>query len=62
CDGLPVMITQNCCDILTTLRQEDVVVNVWIDQVCINQRSSVDKAENVQRVGEIYKGASAVVV
>lgn len=47
---------------LRHLRQQDQSRELWIDALCINQDDVVERAEQVLRMGEIYREADRVVV
>lgn len=62
CEGKPFFITRNCQRILTTLRLEDRIRLVWIDQICINQSSLEDRSRNVANMGDIYRYPGNVII
>ena len=47
---------------LRHLRQRDQSRELWIDALCINQDDTVERADQVRRMGEIYREAGRVVV
>ncbi|KAF6808258.1 ankyrin and het domain protein [Colletotrichum sojae] len=55
-------IGQNLADALRNLRREDEHRTLWIDAICINQEDNDDRSRQVQRMGNIYHNAQAVVV
>ncbi|KAI0162326.1 heterokaryon incompatibility protein-domain-containing protein [Xylariaceae sp. FL1272] len=64
CNGKTLLITQNCHDFLRQLRSAFAGPNVylWVDQICIDQKSSFDKSVNVREMGAIYQQATTVLV
>jgi hypothetical protein len=63
CNGKPFYITKNCHDILFRLRgvKEDSYHLLWIDQICIDQQSDIDRTLNVLQMGLIYQNALFVI-
>ncbi|KAF7534009.1 hypothetical protein G7054_g6619 [Neopestalotiopsis clavispora] len=59
-----LMATKNCDLILRRLRPPFAYASVyiWIDQLCINQDSGLDKTINVSRMGAIYQQATTVLI
>ncbi|KAL1600679.1 hypothetical protein SLS60_007067 [Paraconiothyrium brasiliense] len=53
-------ITGNLDLAFWTLRQEEAVLTIWVDAVCINQEDLGEKANQVARMDEIYKTADSV--
>ena len=62
CDGMLFKVTQNCCDILRCLRKGESTVTIWLDQICINQKSDADKSIHVARMDEIYERCTEVLI
>ena len=59
--GTSLNITANLYDALQHLRSEDVSQNLWVDQVCINQKDIIERDQQVQQMDVIYAGARKVV-
>jgi hypothetical protein len=47
---------------LRHLQHQTDAINLWIDQLCINQTDVVEKSQQVQLMKDIYEGAAQVVV
>ncbi|KAJ4353554.1 uncharacterized protein N0V89_005284 [Didymosphaeria variabile] len=61
-DGKVFQATFNLEAALRHLRKEDASVTLWVDAVCIDQGNNVEKSDQVQRMGDIYRNASEVVI
>ncbi|XXG94910.1 hypothetical protein Hte_001169 [Hypoxylon texense] len=57
-----LQITHNLHEALLHLRRTDITRRLWIDAICINQDDIDERNEQVQRMDNIYKYASRVVV
>lgn len=57
CNRKPFRTTQNLHLALRYLRQTDVAVLLWIDQICINQDDLKEKTQQVMLMGKIYQRA-----
>lgn len=55
-------IRPSLMEALRYLRLHDVARSLWIDAVCINQKSLTERSQQVPRMGEIYKRAQQAVV
>ncbi|KAJ4288598.1 hypothetical protein N0V90_011835 [Kalmusia sp. IMI 367209] len=55
-----IRITPNVEALLRHLRKSHKVLNLWIDAICLNQRDGVEKGQQIQLMGEIYKTAKRV--
>lgn len=55
-------VRQNCYEALRSLCPPADFRWLWIDAVCINQDDNQEKSFQVQRMGDIYKSASTVIV
>lgn len=55
-------ITENCYSALEDLRHEAEDRILWIDAICINQRSNSEKNHQVPLMNRIYKAAFQVVI
>ncbi|KAI0516721.1 heterokaryon incompatibility protein-domain-containing protein [Xylaria bambusicola] len=54
--------TKNCCDLLRFARLPDVTRRVWVDAICINQGNMEERAQQVAKMGRIYRESLRVVV
>ncbi|KAL1607978.1 Folylpolyglutamate synthetase [Paraconiothyrium brasiliense] len=61
-DGQIFEATFNLEAALRHLRKKDASVTLWVDAVCIDQSNNVEKSDQVQRMGDIYRNASEVVI
>jgi Heterokaryon incompatibility protein (HET) len=59
-NGHPILIRKNLHDALIRLRPEDTDRQLWIDALSISQADLQEKAQQVQMIGEIFKGAQRV--
>ncbi|KAJ4264311.1 hypothetical protein NW762_005507 [Fusarium torreyae] len=57
-----VDITVNCHAALKRLRKLDSPRTLWIDSICINQASTLEKSHQLTLMAEIYRKASQVLV
>ncbi|KAI9860802.1 MAG: hypothetical protein M1813_005725 [Trichoglossum hirsutum] len=62
CHGKELQIAQNLEAALYRFRSEDEPRLLWIDRICINQDDIVERAQQVKIMGNIYRGASCVLV
>ncbi|CAO2656584.1 Nn.00g053870.m01.CDS01 [Neocucurbitaria sp. VM-36] len=66
CDGSGLLITPNCDSALRQLRSTTEKQTLWIDSICIDQRTNpaslAERSYHVALMGEIYKSAAKVVV
>lgn len=62
CAGKKLSVTRNVDSILHRLRKKDAVSVLWIDSICIDQSSSLDKEAQIPIMGEIYSEARRVLV
>ena len=62
CNGMVAHIRQNLHDALLQLRDLDMLGPIWIDALCINQEDVLERNSQVGHMGEIYKGATQVIV
>ncbi|KAM7211194.1 Heterokaryon incompatibility protein (HET) domain containing protein [Rhypophila decipiens] len=62
CNGIPFSVTATLFDAQTRLRMPATARTLWIDAICINQDNPLERAQQVNLMGEIYKGAGRVVV
>lgn len=57
-----LQITSNLYDALLALRRESEPRHLWVDAVCINQGDVSERNQQVTLMGDIYMGASRVVI
>lgn len=57
CNGKPFKTTPNLYTALKYLKRTDAVVNLWIDQICINQNDLEEKTQQVILMSKIYQRA-----
>ncbi|KAL8898787.1 MAG: hypothetical protein Q9207_006528 [Kuettlingeria erythrocarpa] len=62
CNSKPFRTTQNLYTALKYLRRTDAVVNLWIDQICINQNDLDEKTQQVILMSKIYQRAWSTIV
>ncbi|KAJ4374297.1 hypothetical protein N0V83_003038 [Neocucurbitaria cava] len=62
CDGQVAHITVSLAQALRRLRSRVTPRTLWADGICINQYDVAEKGHQVERMGEIFKKASRVVV
>lgn len=61
-DGTRVSVTDNLYAAMHQLRRHNKPVMIWIDTLCIDQDNPAEKETQVQRMFDIYQGASEVVL
>ncbi|PQE27374.1 heterokaryon incompatibility HET-6 protein [Rutstroemia sp. NJR-2017a WRK4] len=54
--------TKNCWDMLRYMRPWRGIRMVWVDAICINQNDAVERAQQVAKMGAIYRSCSRVFV
>ena len=57
-----LFVTQNLASALQHLRYEDKKRVMWIDAICVDQLNFEERSQQVQRMADIYRCASRVVV
>ena len=62
CDGFRTAITRNLDLALRHLRQPDTAVNLWVDQLCINQSDLDEKGVQVSLMRKVYKRSWSTVI
>ena len=62
CDGVALYITKNLENALRQLRLSDRPRYLWIDAVCINQNSTLERGHQVRLMRNIYKRAKTVLI
>jgi heterokaryon incompatibility protein (HET) len=55
-------ITSNCDAALRRFRDQKVPRYLWIDSICIDQSNLLERSEQVELMGEIYRSASQVLI
>lgn len=61
CSGLELFTTLNCMAALRQLRQAREPVVLWVDSLCVDQISILERNQQVALMGEIYKYAETVI-
>lgn len=61
-DGKIFEATINLEAALRHLRKNEEPITLWVDAICIDQADDVEKSHQVQHMGDIYKGASEVII
>jgi hypothetical protein len=56
-----VQVTKNLADALLQLQQDERVLFLWVDALCINQADDEEKSVQVQKMGQIFSAAGQVV-
>ena len=59
CNDIPIPVTTSCYSALQHLRAVNGSFTIWIDAICINQSDQLDKAQQIDLMGEIYSQAQA---
>jgi hypothetical protein len=62
CHGKRLTITENCEAALRRLRRQNRSRTLWVDSICIDQSSILERNEQVKLMGDIYRHASRVLV
>ncbi|KAF2242344.1 HET-domain-containing protein, partial [Trematosphaeria pertusa] len=57
-----VRVRYNLYTFLQTAQRRYTEQLLWIDALCINQNDNIEKNHQVQRMGEIFSGAEAVLI
>ncbi|KAJ4983509.1 heterokaryon incompatibility protein [Stagonosporopsis vannaccii] len=60
CDGQKMHVTKNLADALQAFRHESLVRILWADALCINQRDTREREQQVKLMGLIYWKAFCV--
>jgi hypothetical protein len=61
-NGVEVLATENLLAALKRIREEYSDIHLWVDALCINQLDSSEKAEQVKRMGDIYRNAAKTII
>lgn len=62
CNGHMTAVTRNLDQALRHLRRPDSSINLWIDQLCINQNDLEEKGAQVSLMRKIYERAWSTVI
>jgi Heterokaryon incompatibility protein (HET) len=62
CDGDSLLITESCLTALRYLRMKARTRTLWVDAICINQKSLEERNKQVALMGDIYKCAQRVLI
>ncbi|KAH6689611.1 trafficking PGA2-domain-containing protein [Plectosphaerella plurivora] len=57
-----LLVTSSLDEALRSLRQDDVPVILWVDQLCINQQDDREKSHQVGLMSKVYALADEVIV
>ncbi|UQC76235.1 heterokaryon incompatibility protein [Colletotrichum lupini] len=60
CKGKEIQITKTLFEALKRWRSPTEEVVLWADSICINQRNTLEKTQQIGRMSEIYSNAEAV--
>lgn len=59
---VPMQLTDNCYEALTTLRATVESLTIWVDAICINQADGIEKMHQISLMKDIYTKADATYV
>ena len=62
CNGRRLPVTQTLLEALHHFREPDREVTIWIDQICICQDRVMERNQQVELMGKIFRGAQKVSV
>ena len=62
CNGRKFLSTRNSEMVLRNLRRKDTPCKLWIDSICINQQSILERNEQVSFMGHIFEMAEQVYI
>lgn len=62
CNGRKLKVTETLREALKYFRDPDKEVILWIDQICICQKWTLERNKQVKMMGEIFSGARKVLV
>lgn len=62
CDSKTIFITKNCSKALRRLRHAENSRLLWIDSICIDQQSTLERNHRVNMMGRVYSKADQVIV
>lgn len=61
CEGKVLLVTANCVSALKHLRYGRKERILWVDAICINQKSESERNHQVKLFGEVYQRAKKVI-
>jgi hypothetical protein len=62
CGYKKILVTENCLDALRRLRHKKRPRTLWIDSICIDQNSELERGHQVQLMGDVYSKAEKVII
>jgi len=62
CEGKTILVTENCEAALRHFRLKNRIRIMWIDSVCIDQKSISDRNHQVKLMGEVFERAKKVLI
>ena len=62
CEGKTFLTTRSCDLVLRNLRQKQNACRLWIDAICISQKSTEERNQQVLLMGDIFKSARQVYI
>nr|POE64905.1 heterokaryon incompatibility protein 6, or allele [Quercus suber] len=62
CHGRRLLVTKTLFEALHRFRDADHNTTLWIDQICICQERTRERNQQVQMMGDIFRGARKVIV
>jgi hypothetical protein len=62
CNTVCFRVTSNLYSALVHLRNPDSDITLWIDAICINQKNSEEKVDQIKRMGEIYSRSKCTII
>lgn len=62
CGGNKIKITHSLETALRHFRQKDHSINMWVDQICINQSNNKEKEQQIPLMSKIYGQAASTVI
>lgn len=62
CGGASIWVTKNCEAALRRIRSLDSERTLWVDAICINQRSDKERGHQVGNMRDIYNNATQTLI
>lgn len=62
CETWSLLVSQTCLNAMRRLRLKKDVRVLWIDGICIDQRSTEEKNHQVALMGQIYRNCRQVII
>ncbi|CAH0047448.1 unnamed protein product [Clonostachys solani] len=59
-NGMPFLATENLESALYHLTPQDQALVLWVDAICIDQNSEGERPQQLQKIRQIYSGATSV--